>query len=230
MDIICDKCQAKFKIPDEKVPKGQVFSLACPKCKNKISIDTRSGEPHAHEKTSAAPAKPKPAQEKSLIDEVSSGTYDASEKPFDFVEEGAQTALVCEPDPDARTKIKTGLEKLGYHITEPKSPIDALKQMRFHVFDMVVINEMFGTENPDENNILRYLDRLVMVTRRNIFVTLITDRFRTSDNMAAFNKSVNIVINLKNIDEIQKILKRSVADNETFYRIYKETLIKTGRV
>ena len=86
MEIACKHCQAKFKVPDEKLPQGQILSIACPKCKSKIAIDTRS-------KTSETP--PKPSAEKTLIDEVASGTYDASEKPFDFVEEGAKTALLC---------------------------------------------------------------------------------------------------------------------------------------
>lgn len=223
MDITCEKCQAKFKIPDEKAPKGQVFSVACPKCKNKISVDARSEAPAAKPKT------PEPAVETSIIDEVAGGSYDASEKPFDFVEEGAQTALLCEPDPDIRSKLKSALEDLGYHTTEPKIAIDALKQMRFHVFDVVVLNEMFGTQNPDVNNVHRYLDRLATETRRNIFVALITDRFRTSDNMQAFNKSVNVIINLKNIDDFQKILKVSIAENVAFYRVFGEALIKAGR-
>jgi predicted Zn finger-like uncharacterized protein len=226
MDITCDKCQAKFKIPDEKVPKGQVFSIACPKCKNKISVDARSEAPPAQE---APSAQPESAADKSLIDEVAGGNYDADEKPFDFVEEGAKTALLCEPDPDIKEKLRSALKELGYRATEPKSPIDALKQMRFHVFDVVVLNEMFGTQNPDENNVHRYLDRLAMETRRNIFVALITDRFRTSDNMQAFNKSVNIIVNLKNIDDFQKIIKVAITDNEAFYRVFREALIKTGR-
>ena len=69
-----------------------------------------------------------------------------------------------------------------------------------------------------------------MHTRRNIFVALVTDRFRTNDNMAAFNKSVNLVINPKNIDACEKIIKRAVADNTAFYRVFKETLKKFGRV
>ena len=80
------------------------------------------------------------------------------------------------------------------------------------------------------NPVLKYLDRLNMSTRRNIFVTLITDRYRTMDNMAAFNKSVNLIVNLKNVDEIEKILRRGIADYEAFYRVYKRILIKTGRV
>ena len=107
--------------------------------------------------------------------------------------------------------------------------MEALKQMRFHVFDVIVLNEKFDTENPEDNPIHSYMNRLAMVTRRNMFVTLVTDRFRTSDNMAAFNKSVNLVINPKNIDEIEKIIKRSIADNESFYRVYKESLARAGK-
>lgn len=229
MDVACDKCPAKFKIPDEKIPKGQVFAVTCPKCRNKISIDARTDAPPPPKETPATAAEPKPAKEKTLFDEVDSGAYDAEEKPFDFLEEGAETALLCEPDQTVRSKIRKALDNLGYHTTEPDAAREVLKQMRFHVFDMVVINELFDTSNPDLNNVLRYLDQLPMSTRRNIFVSLVTDRFRTNDNMAAFNKSVNLVINPKNIDDFEKILKRAIADNTAFYRVFKETLVKFGR-
>jgi hypothetical protein len=98
---------------------------------------------------------------------------------------------------------------MGYNVTEPESDRDALKQMRFHIFDLVVLNKVFSSENPDENNVMKYLERLPMATRRKIFVVLATNRFRTMDNMAAFNKSVNIVVNTKSIDEIGKIIKRA---------------------
>ncbi len=163
------------------------------------------------------------------MDEVSSGSYDSAEKPFGFLEEGAKTALICESDANILTKIKTALEKLGYQTAEPKSSRDVLKQMRFHVFDMVVIDEMFDTNDPDINNVMNYLEQMPMVTRRNIFVALVTERFRTMDNMSAFNKSVNIVINTDSIDETEKILKSGLAENEAFYRVFKETLVKTGR-
>ena len=221
MNIVCEQCQGKFKIPDEKLPKGQIFSLTCPNCKNKIPIDTRS-------KTDSS--KPKAETEKTIFDEIVSGAYDASEKPFDFVEEGVETALLCETDPAILPKIKMALKNMGYHTTEAPSALDALKQMRFHVFDVVVLNEKFDTNNPDENNVLKYLKQLSMDIRRNIFVALITDRFRTTDNMAAFYESVNMVVNLKNINEIEKILKSGIADNAVFYRVLKEALTKIGRL
>ena len=230
MDVLCEKCRGKFHIPDQKVPKGEAFSVICPKCNNKVSVDTRFDIPLSTKETPAPSTKPKSRLNKTIIEEVDSSAYDASEKPFDFVEEGVETALLCEPDPAIRAKIITALYNMGYHTTAPQSHKDTLKQMRFHVFDMVVLNERFGTRDPDMNSVLKYLDRLNMSIRRNIFLTLLTDRFRTMDNMAAFNKSVNLIINLKNINEIEKILKRGVADNKIFYRVFKESLIKTGRV
>ena len=230
MEVICKQCQSKFKIPDEKIPKGRVFSLTCPKCNNKISIDTRPDASPSSEKTPAVSAKPKPGLEKTIFDEVVSGTYDASEKPFDFVEEGVETALLCEPDPAIRAKIRMALEKMKYNTTEPKSAVEALKQMRFHVFDLVVLNELFDTQDPDKNDVLKYMAQLAMDTRRNIFLALVTNRFRTMDSMMAFNKSVNIIVNVNNVDEMQKILKRSVADNTEFYYIFKELIATTGNV
>lgn len=230
MEVICKQCQSKFKIPNEKIPKGRVFSLTCPKCNNKISIDTRPAASPSPEKTQAVTAKPKPGLEKTIFDEVVSGTYNASEKPFDFVEEGVETALLCEPDPAIRAKIRIALEKMKYNTTEPKSAVEALKQMRFHVFDLVVLNELFDTQDPDKNDVLKYMAQLAMDTRRNIFLALVSNRFRTMDDMMAFNKSVNIIVNVNNVDEMQKILKRSVDDNTAFYYVFKESLTKTGNV
>ena len=230
MDISCNNCRSKFKIPDEKVPKGQTFSLTCPQCSTKVIVDTRVNSQSESNSKSHSIDPPDIEKKKTLIDEVDANTYDASDKPFDFVEEGVETALLCETNVAMKKKIKSALHNMNYHITAPELPKDALKQMRFHVFDMVVLNERFGDLDPKMNSVLKYMDRMNMSIRRNIFVTLITDRFRTMDNMAAFNKSVNLIVNPKNIDEIEKILRRGIADYEAFYRVFKRALIKTGRV
>jgi predicted Zn finger-like uncharacterized protein len=230
MNISCEKCQSKFKIPDEKIPKGQKFSVTCPQCNAKVVVEAQPGPPVSSDNNSVSIEKDNSEKEKTIIDEVDADSYDASDKPFDFIEEGVKTALLCEPDAALQKKIKTALYDMDYHITAPQFPKDALKQMRFHVFDMVVLNERFGTQNPDMNPVLNYLNRLNMAIRRNIFVALITDRYRTMDNMAAFNRSVNMIVNMKNIEEIEKILRRGIGDYEAFYRVYKRALLKAGRI
>ena len=221
MDVSCQHCQARFKIPDDKVPQGKAFALNCPKCKQKFTV-----EPPA---PADAVAKGQAGGGKTLFDEVSAGGYDPSERPFDFIEEGAETAIICENDPEYRAKIHAALKALGYYVNEAPSARDVLKQMRFHTFDLVVINERFDTPDPDRNNVMRYLERLPMSTRRNMFVALISDRFRTMDTMAAFHKSVNLVINVDNLDDLGKVLKRGVSDNANFYRVFKEATVRAGR-
>lgn len=211
MDIICSSCSSKFRIPDEKIPAGQVTTLPCPKCKTRISLD--SAKKPVGTGTANAGA-----------------TYDSADKPFDFIEEEGLTALVCEQNPIARKTINSALGLMDYQITVAESARDALKRMRYHVYDLIVVDENFDTKNPDANGVLIYLERLQMSIRRNIFVAMVSSRYRTMDNMMAFHASVNLVINVKNIDDIGKILGRGITDTELFYRIYKETLKETGRI
>ena len=167
-------------------------------------------------------------EDKTLLNEVASEDYDAADRPFDFVGEG-ETALVCESDPAVREKILDALKELGYQITQPASAKEALRYMRFHIYDLVVLNERFDTEDPAANGVLAYLESLAMTTRRRIFVVLVSETCRTMDNMAAFHRSVNLVLNLKNLDEAGKIIRRGVAENAAFYHVFRETLQKMGR-
>jgi hypothetical protein len=65
-----------------------------------------------------------------------------------------------------------------------------------------------------------------MISRRNIFVALISERFKTGDNMQTFNKSVNFILNVGDIDRARNILTRGINDNNVFYRVFKESLAK----
>ena len=168
-------------------------------------------------------------EQKTVISDVAAGSYDAADMPFDFVQEGAATVLICEPDPAVREKIAGAMKTMGYQITEAADPRDALKKSRFHVYDAIILNERFGTENPDANDLMTYLATLPMTTRRQMFVVLISDRFRTMDNMAAFNRSVNLIINLKNLDDFTTIFKKGLTDHAAFYQVFKETLKKMGK-
>ena len=168
--------------------------------------------------------------EKTLHDSVASEVYDASQRPFDFIEEGKETALICETDSGLKEKIGTVLMEANYLITSPESAREALKNMRFHVYQLVVLNENFDTEDPDTNSVLKYLETLAMNVRRDIFVVLLSEKLRTNDNMAAFNKSVNLIVNTSNINDIEGIIKHGLAEHDHFYSVFKESMQKLGRL
>ncbi|NNL74710.1 MAG: hypothetical protein HKO68_00085 [Desulfobacterales bacterium] len=214
MDIICDNCSSQFRVADEKIPDDRVATVPCPKCKTRMPLDPAK-------KAAGGGVAPQQTQDED--------TYDATDKPFDFIEEEGLTALLCEQNPVARQTVVKALDLMDYQITIAESARDALKRMRYHVYDLIVVNENFDTKNPDANGVLIYLERLGMSLRRQIFVAMISSRFRTMDNMMAFHSSTNLIINIKNIEDIDKILSRGITDSELFFRIYKETLKDTGR-
>ena len=228
MEIKCPACQAGYRIPKEKLPVDKdVIAFPCPNCTHPLTVNLKEiNEPDR-------PSEKKIALEKQnddaggLINGLSQ-SYNAAEKPFDFVDEGQRTALICESDPGISQKIRLTLENLNFRYAEAKSTLAALKQMRYHVFDLVVLNESFDGKEPKDNPLRIYLGRLPMATRRNIFVVLLTKRFRTMDNMAAFNLSVNQVIHESNIDEMEQIIRNGIADNDIFYKVFKKTLDSLG--
>ena len=217
MEIICESCQSKFRIADEKLPKDKTAFLKCPKCQNRISVPPAVRESDEFDL-------PDVEEDFFSFDEEESDAYDATDKPFDFVEEEGKTALICESDPMIKKTVMPVLDVLEYHATEVKNSREALKNMRYHSYDLILVNEYFDAKNPDANGVLIYLERLNMAVRRNIFVAMITRRFRTMDNMTAFQKSVNMVVNVDNVADFDKILRRGMADFGIFYQAYKDCL------
>lgn len=214
MEIICHSCQGKLKIDDDKLPVGKTATVKCPRCETKINVQASSDPADAD----AA------FDDLFAFDEDEGESYESADKPFDFIEEEGKTALVAESDALIRQKIRPTLEVMEYHITEVPNSREALKKMRYHSYDLVVVNEYFDTKDPDANPLLIYLERMVMEYRRSIFVTLLTSRFRTMDHMLAFQKSVNMILNIRNIDDFDKILQRGLADFGLFYKVFKESL------
>ena len=236
MDVVCNDCQSKFRIPDEKIPSGKAASFACPKCKSRITVDLNDKKDDAGQVTAGDENKDvlkdilygsdsgRFDAEKDLLNIVYQ--YDASEKSFDFVETEGKTALICESDSAINQPITDTLQSMAYHISNAQNARDALRMMWHHLFDLIVVDEKFDTDNPETNPVMKHLEDLNMSVRRNIYVVMISKRFRTMDQMMAFNKSVNLIINADKIDQTEKILKRGLSDQKILYQIYKDQLAK----
>ena len=234
MEVICSSCEKKIKIPRDKVPAEKAFSLRCPSCKAKINVDLKEqNKDNGFQAPASGWLQENDDPETASVNSASQSTeeeYDANEKPFDFLEEEGLTAMVCENDPAAIKKIREVLDIMEYSVTTPGSVRDALRKMKYHVYDLILVNESFDGSSPGTNGILISLERLNMSVRRNIFVGLITRQFATRDNMAAFLKSVNLTIHEKDIPHIDRVLKSAINENELFFTVLKESMKKTGKL
>lgn len=206
MQITCNKCQKKLVIADEKLPDKDEFKVTCPQCGEKISV-------HKKDTTSNTEAK------SSSLNEVISD-------PF---EEGARPALVCEDDPDIKSQIAAALKELSYSPVIPKNMDDAFEKIRFTRFEVIVLNELFDGSKDGQNDLLDHFVKMPMIDRRHIFLALTGNNFSSMNNGMAFSKSVNVVINQSDIQNIRNILKKTIADNDQFYRVYKAILKELGK-
>ena len=216
MEITCNSCNKKINIPDDKVPQGKTFSVVCPQCKNKISVEPpgTSGEI--------------PSVETANLSHSERIQPSEDEAGIDFTEEGQKTALIC--DDKNRDVIKSFLNELNYKISIAYSGEDAVNRMKFTMYDIILLNEEFDNSSPENNSVLKYIQPIPMTTRRKIFFALLGKNFRTFDNMMAFVKSANLVINIKDLSNLKNIMKKSVADNDKFYKVFKESLRDAGKV
>jgi hypoxanthine phosphoribosyltransferase len=170
------------------------------------------------------------SEEKSASETTASGGMDYSGRPFGYLSPDRETAMICHQDAAIRDSISKAFKELNYDVVEPLTFKEALRYMRFHIFNVIVIDDNFDTDTWEVNYVLNYIENLIMPVRRQTFVVLISETFPTMDNMRAYNKSVNLVINTKEIVEATIILKKEIAENTDFYYLFKENIHKFGKI
>ncbi|MCD6486590.1 MAG: hypothetical protein J7K35_04625 [Syntrophobacterales bacterium] len=169
-------------------------------------------------------------KKKMPFEEMETESQDMFDKPFNFIEEGGKTALICESSPVFRERVSNVLEKMGYYITEAATIQESLRNMRVHMYQLIVVDESFDMGSTVDNHVLDYIRQLPMNVRRNIFVVMLSIGICTMDNMAAFKKSVNLIINLDDVDGAGAIIERGIADNEAFYNTFRNAMRKAGHL
>ncbi|HDR16121.1 MAG TPA: hypothetical protein ENN79_11680 [Desulfobacteraceae bacterium] len=215
MEVICENCNARLNIPEDKVPTNRHVAIKCPKCRNRIIIQTDEREPEK------APA---PAEDVAGLESYLS----RHETVLDTFEEGKKPALVMAGQRSWSDALKTASESLGYQCLEAQSSKEAIDRLRFHHFDLLLLADGFDGHSASQSPVLGYINNQSMSIRRKMFLVIVGDSFTTMDNLAAYSLSANLVLNEKDIDKLAVILKTSIAENEKFYKIFIDTLKETG--
>jgi DNA-binding response OmpR family regulator len=128
---------------------------------------------------------------------------------------------------EARARIKPALEGMGYAVSIPTTPQHALHRLRFGHYQLVVLDEVFG--GTSANPVVSYLAPLTMSVRREMYVVLVGERFKTADHMQAFVHSVNLVLHPADLTQLATILEGALADHERFYKVFNDCLVAAGK-
>jgi CheY-like chemotaxis protein len=212
-------------VPDEKVPRDKQFKATCSRCKSTIIVGPQ-GASGGRGATIGVDVSLSEVTDAPTAIEADLDTSSAYDSPLEVLEEGAMSALVCVDEPERLRAVKDALEDLNYYTSVASSVKEALSKLRYNQYDLVMLDEEFCGESADNNTILRYLQPMPMSTRRNIFLMLISSQIRTLDNLLAFAKSVNAVVNVSDVQKVKLVLERAMADHRRFYKVYRD-LIRT---
>ena len=143
---------------------------------------------------------------------------------MDFFELGDKTSLIC-ADASVTEAVRNTLRELGYKFHIADTSDVAIERTRYTAYDIIVVQESFGSGTLTSNPVLNYFCSLPMSQRRLSMLVLVGTAFKTLDAMQAFAHSVHLVVNPADLRNLTPILKKSRTEFDDLYRGYREALI-----
>ena len=140
---------------------------------------------------------------------------------FDFITAKDKPALLAITNPDWLEASKNALNEMGYKVHVANNHDEFLTNFDQIKFQMVIIEEFFAANVPEENFSLLALQNMPMAQRRHAAVVLVGDSYVTFNPMQALQLSVQAVLNRSEMFLLIQLLQKIVADNDLFYNGYR---------
>lgn len=141
---------------------------------------------------------------------------------FDFIGREDKPALIAFSTPKWLEAAKTALEELGYKVHTAATHSDFLMRFNQVHYQLIVLEELFGANVPDENVALKTLQQMSGSQRRHATTILIGNSFQTFAPMEAFKQSVHAVINSSELFMLSQLVEKTVSENLAFHRSFRE--------
>ena len=223
MELLCEACRAVIRIPEEKLPTNSTFRMTCPRCMNKIHVSTKISDAMRESDLSGI-----------AVMDSHENSMQASNNPKQILDErvgsphiGQASVLLCTDLTSVSSGLKSILQKMGYTVDVPTVVERAMDQLRLNQYQVVLFSDCFGGESP--NPIGRYLAGLNMHIRRDMFVILLGEHYKTADPLQAFVESVDLVMHPDDVPQIEMILSKGLESRARFYKVFIECLIDAGK-
>ena len=250
MQLECKECHRTLNLPDDKVPVGKPFAFTCPYCKQKntylipapdASASAREtpepgaapaqpAEAPSYKTTAAAPPQPLRAasdSEGESLAKAMSGDNDLQSVLSEAVDDRPK-AMVVFDDPEVQDLIIKKMEEGGYNAMAALNPRDAAKQLKFATFSLLILQENYCGATLHGNLLLRSLQTIDISSRRGMLVILVSPEMTSLDDLTAFGLSIDAIINISDIESIDRLLVSITARAKKFYAIYREILAEHG--
>ncbi len=225
MNATCRSCNKTLRLSKKiidglnKLEPGMSIKLKCPECGEAIILDSTIKEKGAISPTSTVQP-PGPPDITWLID----GVFDDEE-----IVEDVPMALVLMPDIPGRDTVVKGVESIGYQAELMTSAREAIEKMQFVNYASVVLHSRFESKKLPHGSFHNFMAKMHMSNRRNIFYILIGPEFNTFYNLQALSHSANLVVNDRDVEKFDVILRKAIPEYEALFGPIMEELRLQGK-
>jgi predicted Zn finger-like uncharacterized protein len=242
MIIVCQKCSTRLQVDEEKSP-NRPFNVRCPKCNSTISSGPGSpateqsaltvggspstDHPRFEQSTARAYESAKPSASEAtvssddtvrmLMDFLSKGSGQNTENPIARPSWSKRKALLCTSEP-YREAIARKLTQSDFQVFVAEDTRQAVETMRANKMDVVLLEPQFDPAEQGSIFVIREINVLRPAQRRRLFFVLLSPSLRTMDAHAAFLNNVNAIININDLEELQRIMEVALREYNELYR------------
>ncbi len=125
-------------------------------------------------------------------------------------------------------KVAQAMSGRDWNVVVSQTPASALSQLAGTQYDFVVLHARGTASSLREDPVLRYLQRLPMTQRRDLWLCLLCDESPTLDRMTAFRAGVNLVVNTQDVEQLQGMLHHVMGEYEIAYAKFNDELRSRG--
>jgi predicted Zn finger-like uncharacterized protein len=242
MIIVCQKCSTRLQVDEEKSP-NRPFNVRCPKCNSTISSGPASpateqsalavggspatDHPRFEQSTARAydPVKPSTSEGtvatddtvRMLMDLLTKSSGHNADNPTARPAWDKRKALVCTSEP-YREAIARKLAEIDFQVFVAEDTRQAIETMRANKMDVVLLEPQFDLAEQGSLFVIREINVLRPAQRRRLFFVLLSPSLRTMDAHAAFLNNVNTIVNINDLEELQRIMEVALREYNELYR------------
>jgi predicted Zn finger-like uncharacterized protein len=218
----CPNCANRIVVDDSRVP-DRAFSVRCPKCQAMVKFPGRTAA--AGSDTAPTPPPPTPPrapepQQAAAPEKLGEHTMAHLRRELAEAGRAKGQVLVALSDRALAGSLTLPLSRIGYAAEALDSPDDAARRLEQGLYDVVITTQEGSGASSRGETLYQRIGRLGPEARRNIFLVLVGDEFRTGDGKQAFIALADLVVNPRDASAVEPVLLTSIAERNRLYQTF----------
>ena len=133
-------------------------------------------------------------------------------------------ALVCTSE-SYRELVACKLTDIGFQVFMAEETRQAVETMRANKMDVVLLEPQFDPAEQGSAFVVREINVLRPAQRRRLFFVLLSPSLRTMDAHAAFLNNVNAIVNVSDLQDLERVMEIALRE---FNELYREFYTASG--